>query len=445
MRRLSSTSRPLLSFMASAPPRHSWSPPALARRALPLMEAPSLAAPRIYGLFPHGSRGMASTSGFKGDDSAKPDARSLISSTKDRSAISQGMETAETSGTTLEVTYPIAGTHDAFAKTVDISGCEENGRSSTNKDTKRASVASDGQEDDVDVLPIGMFPKSTHRDRSIYRANHSWKREYNVANRNETRLPEPTDCDIRNGKCIRHIPNRVLQILSLKLTKLTVDPGPVELYRYIAVRDYMDTLLNYVVNISRDDPIIVKQGSLIAMAGPKRGINMLSTALVEFDMRIKVGKEERHDCQLIDGVSDLDDLWSPWDCALKYHINGDCGTVDLTVSRIDHAVMANVEVDVSEVRSSFDLCFRCFIGGYDEEIRLFNGTIGESRHLTRSVVAVVDGSTLDLKFEVASEPSGSAEHCCSFKAGTHGLDTREMKTEFGLISVKVTWSTLLSI
>ncbi|KAF7097696.1 hypothetical protein CFC21_099487 [Triticum aestivum] len=181
------------------------------------------------------------------------------------------------------------------------------------------------------------------------------------------------------------------------------------------------------------------------MAGPKRGINMLSTALVEFDMRIKVGKEERHDCQLIDGVSDLDDLWSPWDCALKYRINGDCGTVDLTVSRIDHAVMANVEVAVSEVRSSFDLCFRCFIGGYDEEIRLFNGTIGESRHLTRSVVAVVDGSTLDLKFEVASEPSGSAEHCCSFKAGTHGLDTREMKTEFGLISVKVTWSTLLSI
>ncbi|VAI79372.1 unnamed protein product [Triticum turgidum subsp. durum] len=407
------------------------------------MAAPSLAAHRVSRLFPHGSRGMASTSGFKADESAKPDTRSLISSTKDHSAISQAMKDAETSGTTLEVTDPIAGKHDAFAKTVDISGREENGRTSTNKDTKRVSVASDGQEDDV--FRIGMFPKSTHRDGSIYRANHSWKREYNVTNRNETRLPEPTDCDIRNGKCIRHIPNRVLQILSLKLIKLTVDPGPVELYGYIAVRDYMDTLLNYIVNISRDDPIIVKQGSLVAMAGPKRGINMLSTALVEFDMRIKVGKEERHDCQLIDGVSDLDDLWSPWDCALKYRIDGDCGTVDLTVSRIDRAVMANVEVVVSEVRSSFDLCFHCFIGGYDEEIRLFNGTIGESRHLTRSVVAVVDGSTVDLKFEVASEPSDSAEHYYSFKAGMHGLDTREMKTEFGLISVKVTWSTLLSI
>ncbi|XP_037462436.1 uncharacterized protein LOC119333755 [Triticum dicoccoides] len=187
MRRLSSTSRPLLSFMASAPPRHSWPPPALPRRALPLMAAPSLAAHRVSRdrLFPHGSRGMASTSGFKADESAKPDTRSLISSTKDHSAISQAMKDAETSGTTLEVTDPIAGKHDAFAKTVDISGREENGRTSTNKDTKRVSVARDGQEDDV--FRIGMFPKSTHRDGSIYRANHSWKREYNVTNRNESK------------------------------------------------------------------------------------------------------------------------------------------------------------------------------------------------------------------------------------------------------------------
>ena len=97
------------------------------------------------------------------------------------------------------------------------------------------------------------------------------------------------------------------------------------------------------------------------------------------------------------------------------------------------------------MQSSFDLRLRCFIGGYNERIRLFNGTIDESRHLKRSVVAVVDGSTLVLKFKVASGPSGSVERCCSFKADTHGLDTREIKTGFGLISVKVTWSTLLTV
>ncbi|VAI79369.1 hypothetical protein VPH35_125100 [Triticum aestivum] len=188
----------------------------------------------------------------------------------------------------------------------------------------------------------------------------------------------------------------------------------------------------------------VVRGSLINMAGPKRGIDMYCAVLVEFDIRIKAGKAERDDHQLIDGVSGIADLWGVWNQAFTNRIYGDCGAVDITVARIDGAVMANVEVAVSEVQSSFELCFSCFIGGYNEEIRLFDGAIGESRLLKRSVVAVADGSTLDLKFKVASGPSGSAEHCCSFKADTHGLDTHQIKTEFGLMSVKVTWSTLLS-
>jgi hypothetical protein len=35
------------------------------------------------------------------------------------------------------------------------------------------------------------------------------------------------------------------------------------LYGYIAVRDELDPLLNYVVNFSRDEPIIVKQVCMI--------------------------------------------------------------------------------------------------------------------------------------------------------------------------------------
>jgi hypothetical protein len=49
------------------------------------------------------------------------------------------------------------------------------------------------------------------------------------------------------------------QVFSLKLVKLPVDDGPVELYGYIAARDHVDSLLNYIVNISRDDPITVDQ------------------------------------------------------------------------------------------------------------------------------------------------------------------------------------------
>ncbi|XBI12361.1 hypothetical protein VPH35_139243 [Triticum aestivum] len=404
MRRLSSTSRSLLSFMASAPPCR----------------------------FPPEFRSMASTGGFKADESGEPGKGLPISSANDHSAISQGMENG---GTTLEVIDVVAGKHDALGKLGDIYGCEAT--RSTTKDRKRADKK--GR-----VIPMEILPESRHRDRSLFRGAQCWKVEYHVADRNETRLADPTDCVIRNGKCTRHEPNRVLQFFSVKLAELTVGVGSVELYGYIVVRDGLDPLLNYVVNISRDDPIIVEQGSLVNMVGPKRGIDMYSTILLEYDMRIKAGKVEDDDHQLIDGVSALSDLQGTWNRAFRKRIHGDCGTVDLVLARIHDAVLANVEVVISEVQNSFNLRLRCFIGGYKKEIRLFDGAIGESRGLKRSVVAVVDGSTMDLKFEVASEPSCSAEHRCSFTADTHGLATREIKTEFGLISVKVAWSSLLS-
>ena len=43
------------------------------------------------------------------------------------------------------------------------------------------------------------------------------------------------------------------QIFSLQVAKLPVDAGSVELYGYVAVRDELDLLLNYVVNVGRDD------------------------------------------------------------------------------------------------------------------------------------------------------------------------------------------------
>jgi len=54
-------------------------------------------------------------------------------------------------------------------------------------------------------------------------------------------------------------PGNKWQVFSIKLVKLPVDGGPVELYGYIAARDHVDSLLNYIVNISRDDPITVDQ------------------------------------------------------------------------------------------------------------------------------------------------------------------------------------------
>ena len=51
----------------------------------------------------------------------------------------------------------------------------------------------------------------------------------------------------------------MLQIFSLAMAKIPQGDDLVELYGYIAVWDDLDLLLNYVVNISRDDPIIVEK------------------------------------------------------------------------------------------------------------------------------------------------------------------------------------------
>jgi hypothetical protein len=70
---------------------------------------------------------------------------------------------------------------------------------------------------------------------------------------------DPTDCFMYNGQCTKHGSCDMFQILSLRLAKIPTKHGTVKLYGYIAVRDYPDTSLNYIVNFRRDDPIIIEQ------------------------------------------------------------------------------------------------------------------------------------------------------------------------------------------
>lgn len=76
-------------------------------------------------------------------------------------------------------------------------------------------------------------------------------------------LSEPnTDCEPDQERCIWHRPRRMMQIFSLKLAQIPIGNNLVELYGYIAARDCRDSLLNYIVNRSRDNPIVVQQVQL---------------------------------------------------------------------------------------------------------------------------------------------------------------------------------------
>ncbi|OEL22237.1 hypothetical protein BAE44_0016745 [Dichanthelium oligosanthes] len=124
------------------------------------------------------------------------------------------------------------------------------------------------------------------------------------------------------------------------------------------------------INYSRDNPITTQQGSLIGMAGPKRGISMDCSVLFEFDMRIKKGEREEDDLQLIDGTVGYSELTTP--CKpFTNRINGDGGAVDIMLSLVYEAVEATIEVGaISDARSDLSLSLSSFvcIGGSREEI-----------------------------------------------------------------------------
>lgn len=177
------------------------------------------------------------------------------------------------------------------------------------------------------------------------------------------------------------------------------------------------------------------------MDGPKARILMMDLTLVEYDMRIKTGEQEKDDLQLIDGAS-LVGSQGVGDQPFLLDIASDCGAVDISLSCLFNAVEATIEVLISEVQSSFYLSLGCLTSGYNEEIRLFDGTIAESCGLKRSVVAVVMDSLIDLKVKLGALSSKPDQHSRSFTAKRHGHDAQEIKTDFASFSVKLTWSVL---
>ncbi|TVU34380.1 hypothetical protein EJB05_16212 [Eragrostis curvula] len=290
-----------------------------------------------------------------------------------------------------------------------------------------------------------ILDSSSHRDGAIYKRDWEELYDMDMSDRNETvselkMLSTAYPCDPDQENCIRHVPFQMVHVFSLSLAKTPVSSTSVQLYGYMAARDDMDGRLNYVFKRSRDDPLIVQQGSLIEMTGPKRGIVMISNVLFEFDMRIKTGEKEEDDIQLIDGVTFSDVCMLT--CPVSYRISGSCGgAVDMTLAFVELGVEAVIEVIISEVQSAFDLSISSFLSKWElEEFQLFHGTVGEVG-MKRFVVAVPWRSTMYLKFKVGQKGSDSdAVHDCPFNAKVHGCTSQQIKLEEACISVKVNWS-----
>ncbi|KAM0831067.1 hypothetical protein ACQ4PT_065795 [Festuca glaucescens] len=263
-----------------------------------------------------------------------------------------------------------------------------------------------------------------------------------------------TSCSPDWRACERHDSCTMMQIFSLKLPYTSVSIcGPVQLYGYMAVRDLLNPFRNYVFNRSRDDPFTVEQeDGFIQMSGPKRGIRMEGYVLLEYDMKIKMGGEERDDLQLIDGVAYFNNLTIMNAIEHKQRIDGDCGAVDITLSLLRCAVEATVQVGISDLEHGSGLSL-CLTASYissrfvlREGIRLADGVVDlETCELNKYVVAVPWKVKLGLKLQVSQ--IGGSDHsvidkffpCSPHK---HGHQNLAFKLGLATVKVKVTWSTL---
>jgi hypothetical protein len=185
------------------------------------------------------------------------------------------------------------------------------------------------------------------------------------------------------------------------------------------------------------------------MTGPKRGIEMQSAVLIEYDLRIKKGEHEVDDLQLIDGISDFSELTTPTCKPFLNRIDGAGGAVDITLAMLSEAVEATIQVDITQVHGSgFRLLLSSYVGGLErEEIHLFRGVISEACGMRRFVVAAAIDTWMRVKFKVIDGSGGSTsevERHASFKASMHGCASQQMELDQASITVKVTWSTLWS-
>ncbi|KAL6847221.1 hypothetical protein ACP4OV_023074 [Aristida adscensionis] len=307
------------------------------------------------------------------------------------------------------------------------------------------------------VIVAAVVPGSRHGDGFIYSSEASLlgrlyhlddTREFHqptipfarIARLKPMRFTDPTpDCLPCFTACTTHLGCDMLQIFSLKLTKLpaaaaaAAAAGPIQLYGFMAVRDLLDPLRNYVFNHSRDEPYIIRDlhsDPFIYLSGPKRGIYLECRVLIEFHMMIKMREREEDDLPLIDG--------------------GDRGAaVDISRALLSVAVEATVDVWITKLGEplangdgGLDLSIIGSLPQMKHHIKVFRGIIDKPRAVGRFVVAVNRNSYLFLRVVANGRGPPKQFDWFAFRATGHGCIDDRRELDFATVEVKVTWSSL---
>ncbi|CAN6348167.1 unnamed protein product [Urochloa humidicola] len=293
--------------------------------------------------------------------------------------------------------------------------------------------------------PIRLYP-------AFKSGSHVFGSYYNLHDKSETSI-SVRDC---STKCLCG-PMFLLQFIDINIAGYHhARPGPARIFGFVAARDRIQPLRNYVYKreISNCEAVSVKQNTGMArlsLRSPTRVISMVSQALIEFELCVQTedrpDDEPKGDC-LIEGCTEFTNFLSSKSYIEHRRLYGNNCALDVKLAVLINAVEARIDVEVlrlGAIASGINLKVYAKTSGFREVIRLFEGAAPKPGDVMCFVVAVETHNYLDLYIEGSpgenqKEQALRSSWKCSFGSGYHCMDEQVAELgDFGEVSVKVNW------
>ncbi|XP_012700489.1 uncharacterized protein LOC101765380 [Setaria italica] len=299
--------------------------------------------------------------------------------------------------------------------------------------------------------PIRLYP-------AFKNGTHVFGSDYNLHDKSETNIISVGDCSI---KC-RCRPMSLVQFIDINIAGYHhARPGPARIFGFIAARDEIEPLRNYVYRrqISNCESVPVKRNTGVArlsLTSPARVISMVARALIEFELYVRTKDrpedEPKDDC-LIEGCTEFTNLISSVSYVEHRRLYGNNCALDVKFAVLINAVEARIDVEVlrlGDIASGINLKVYAKTSGFREVIRLFEDAAPKPGAVMSFVVAVETHNYLDLYIEGSpgnnpvlgqkEEQVSRSWWKCSFGSSYHCMEEEVAELgNFGEVSVKVNW------
>uniref|UniRef100_A0A0E0L406 DUF6598 domain-containing protein n=1 Tax=Oryza punctata TaxID=4537 RepID=A0A0E0L406_ORYPU len=195
--------------------------------------------------------------------------------------------------------------------------------------------------------PVCIMPRSSHKD-GFYGL------DWHAAYRMHEMLPTYLGCSrFTEQSQLQYKATSMLQIRSVKFVDhLQHGRLQVLVYGFIAARDDLEALPNFLFNRTREEAQEVRlYHPILDLLSPLRGISAFEHVLVEFDLKLKTGTCSADDEVLVDGCIEFTQrtVSRSGDKILRSCIQGSVCSVDMEYMFIRHSVEATVEIYLSEL------------------------------------------------------------------------------------------------